>query len=151
MITSELLLKTAFCCMACDGDIASEEIATLNEFAHNSQSFKDIDIQNTINGYVVAINDKKGSFLTEYLTEVRDANLDDDSSLKLIDIAIKMIEADKVIEYSEVSFFKRIRNNLNITDDILYEKMPDKEDYFLPDIKRPEELDWCGTIKSFSL
>lgn len=151
MITSELLLKTAFCCMACDGDIAPEEISTLNEFALNSQSFKDIDIQNTINGYVIAINDKKGSFLTEYLSEVKNANLDDDSSLRLVDIAIKMIEADNVIEYSEVSFFKRIRNNLNISDDILYEKMPDKEDYFLPDIKRPEELEWCGTINSFSL
>lgn len=151
MITSELLLKTAFCCMACDGDIAPEEISTLNEFALNSQSFKDIDIQNTINGYVIAINDKKGSFLTEYLSEVKNANLDDDSSLRLIDIAIKMIEADNVIEYSEVSFFKRIRNNLNISDDILYEKMPDKEDYFLPDIKRPEEFEWSGMINSFSL
>ena len=30
MKTNELYLKTAFCCMACDGDIATEEIELIN-------------------------------------------------------------------------------------------------------------------------
>ena len=36
MEINELYLKTAFCCMACDGDIASEELALIKEYTSNS-------------------------------------------------------------------------------------------------------------------
>lgn len=32
MVIKELYLKTVFCCMACDGDIAKEEFSLLNKY-----------------------------------------------------------------------------------------------------------------------
>lgn len=142
MEANELYLKTAFCCMACDGDIAEEEVALLNSIATNEHVFDGLDIQNKINEYVSAINEKGNLFLNEFINEVKESDLDDDAALQLIKIAIETIEADKLIEYSEVCFFKRIRKQLRISDAVVLEAMPDKEDFFLPDIEDDSAFDW---------
>ena len=135
MERNELFLKTAFCCMACDGDIANEEVELLKRITTNEHVFDGIDVQGKINEYVEAINSQGERFLNDYVVDVKEANLDDESSLQLIKIAIDTIEIDKEIKYSEVSFFKRIRKNLSITDEKILKEMPDKEDYLLPDIE----------------
>ncbi len=151
MITQDLLLRTAFCCMAYDGDIASDEIDLLKEFVQNDDSFQGYDVQSEVNKCIVAINEQGSSYLATYLNDVASADLDDDSALKLVTVAIRMIEADNKIEYSEVRFFKRIRNELKISDDKLYEAFPDKEDYFLPDIVSPKDLDWTASFETITL
>ena len=142
MENNELYLKTAFCCMACDGDIAEEEVALLKSIAANEHVFDGLDIQDKINEYVSAINEQGNLFLNQFIDEVREADLEDDAALQLIKIAIETIEADKLIEYSEVSFFKRIRKQLKISDDVVLAAMPDKEDFFLPDIDDDSAVDW---------
>ena len=142
MENNELYLKTAFCCMACDGDIAEEEVALLKSIAANENVFNGLDIQDKINEYVSAINEQGNLFLNQFIDEVTEADLEDDAALQLIKIAIETIEADKLIEYSEVSFFKRIRKQLKISDDVVLAAMPDKEDFFLPDIEDDSAVDW---------
>lgn len=56
MALNELYLRTAFCCMACDGEIADEEVALLNKLALTEQVFGDLDIQMSINNYIESIN-----------------------------------------------------------------------------------------------
>ena len=60
----------------------------------------------------------------------------------MIKIAIATIEADEQIEYSEISFFKKIRKNLAISDETILEALPDKEDYLLPDIADNDVFEW---------
>ena len=146
MERNELYLKTAFCCMACDGSIAEEEVALLNRTATNEHIFDGLDIQDKINEYVSAINTEGRQFLNNFLDEVKEAGLDDASALQLIRIAIETIEADNQIEYSEVSFFKRIRKNLSISDEAILQSIPDKEDYLLPDIEDDFDFDWNVTF-----
>lgn len=146
MERNELYLKTAFCCMACDGSIAEEEVALLNRTATNEHIFDGLDIQDKINEYVSAINTEGRQFLNNFLDEVKEAGLDDASALQLIRIAIETIEADNQIEYSEVSFFKRVRKNLSISDEAILQSIPDKEDYLLPDIEDDFDFDWNVTF-----
>ena len=151
MERNELYLKTAFCCMACDGEIADEEIALLNRTATNEHVFDGLDIQDKINEFVSAINIQGKQFLNNYLDEVKGAELDDDDAIQLIKIAIETIEADNQIEYSEVSFFKRVRKNLSISDDVILNSMPDKEDYLLPDVGEDFDFDWNVTFGAIQL
>ena len=146
MERNELYLKTAFCCMACDGEIADEEVALLNRTASNEHVFDGLDIQNKINEYVSAINNQGKQFLDNYLDDVKVAELNDDDALQLIKIAIETIEADNQIEYSEVSFFKRVRKNLSISDEVILKSIPDKEDYLLPDVEDDFDFDWNVTF-----
>ena len=137
--------------MACDGDIAEEEVALLRKVAYESKLFEGIDIQEKVNEYVESINKEGRGFLSKYLKDVASAGLTDEQALSLIKLAIDTIEADNNIEYSEISFFKKIRKRLSITDEKILEAMPDKEDYLLPDIEAPDDMDWSVSFGAINL
>ena len=138
MEINELYLKTAFCCMACDGDIASEELELIKEYASNSDLFLNLDIENKLNEYVIKINQQGFSFLNSYFKDLTSFSLTEVQELNIVRIAIQMIEADNKIEYSEISFFKKIRLQLSISDEAILAEIPNKEDYLLPDIIQKE-------------
>ena len=139
METKDLYLKTLFCCSACDGEIAPEEIALVKQLSLNDFTFEGIDVENILNTYVEHINEQGSIFLKDYLSEVANATLSDDEQVKLIELAIKMIEADNQVLYSEVKFFKKIRNRMSVSDERILAKLPNSEDYLLPDIISEEK------------
>ena len=124
MEINELYLKTAFCCMACDGDIASEELELIKEYASNSDLFLNLDIENKLNEYVIKINQQGFSFLNSYFKDLTSFSLTEVQELNIVRIAIQMIEADNKIEYSEI--------------EAILAEIPNKEDYLLPDIIQKE-------------
>ena len=117
MNNQELLLKTIFACMACDGDIASEEVQVLRELIANTDLFKELDVEVVLKKYVDSINKDGVSFLNNYLSDIAEDALSKEEQMCLVDLAFKTIEADKRIEYSEVKFFKKIRVRLSLTDE----------------------------------
>ena len=139
---NELYLKTAFACMACDGDIATEEITLIRELTEKSDLFLNIDVESKLNDYVTQINKQGWEFLSNYLSDVANLELSENEEMEIIKIAIQTIEADRKIEYSEISFFKKIRQRLNLSDETILFVFPEKEDYLLPDIRIPENLNW---------
>lgn len=138
MNTQELYLKTAFCCMACDGDIASEEIQLIKDYVKETSLFDNLEVEKLLNKYISAINSGGISFLNSFLKDLRNEELTTEQEIEIIKIAIEMIEADNQVLYSEIKFFKRIRACLNISDEIIEKEFPDKEDYFLPDIAQQD-------------
>ncbi len=142
MENRELFLKTIFACMACDGDIATEEVELLRELISNTDLFNGIDIEVTLEQYIDSINQNGVTFLNQYLSEIADSRLTKDDQICLVDLAFKTIEADNRMEYSEVKFFKKIRVRLSLTDDEILAKYPDKEDFLLPDLNIVENPEW---------
>jgi uncharacterized tellurite resistance protein B-like protein len=118
---NQLLLKTAFCCMASDGDIDEKEVATIKSICESSPSFKNIDLKEKINAYVSEINSGSRQFITNYFTILEQSKLSEQEELTLIDVAIKVIKADEIIEYSEIKFFKNIRHRLKVNDEKITE------------------------------
>lgn len=151
METNELYLKTLFCCSACDGEIAPEEVFLVKQLTLNDSTFEGLDVENILNAYVEKINEHGSIFLKDYLSEVANATLSDEEQVKLIEFAIRMIEADNQILYSEVKFFKKIRNRLSVSDDCILEKLPDSEDYLLPDISSEDkDFEEVGNFEQIS-
>lgn len=142
MKSQDLLLKTIFACMACDGDIAKEEVQLLRDIIANTVLFKDMDVEIALKNYVDSINENGVSFLNQYLSEVAEGELTKDEQMRLIDLAFKTIEADNRIEYSEVKFFKKIRVRLSLTDEEILANYPDKEDFLLPDLNVAADPEW---------
>lgn len=154
MENKELLLKTAFCCMACDGNIAQEEVSLIKDIADNSNLFEGIDIEENLNEYVEEINQKGKDFLTHFLSEIKDASLNEADELEIIKIAIRTIEADNNIEYSEIKFFKKIREQLRISDGKIERAFPENENlemYLLPDIKESGDIEWNANFSTITL
>ena len=131
---NKLLLKTAFSCMACDGDIDKREVKLIKKLQKENKTFGDIDINGELDSLLLDINKDGHQFLKNYFNELKNAELTESNELKLIEVAIETIKADEIIEYSEVKFFKVIRSNLKIDNDSILEKHPDFEDYLEQDI-----------------
>ena len=145
-------LKTILSCSACDGEIAPEEIAALKSIATNMDIFKTIDVERELNQMIESLNKKGAEFLMEYVDSIRGMNLSAEEQLLVVKLAIDIIEADNEILYSEVKFFKRIRRNLSISDELILSKFPDKEDYLLPDIIEPmDKQNWNYNFKLIKL
>ena len=162
MEINELYLKTAFCCMACDGEIASEELELVKHFAESSSYFENMNVQSKLNEYVSEINGNGHVFLKGFINNVCDLHLNEQQELELAKIAIKMIESDNKIEYSEISFFKQIRGKLNVSDEklmdvfrkeTLFNKFPEvkPEDFLLPDIAIIDDWDFQSSFEKVNL
>ena len=117
MTKKELYLKTVFCCIACDGDIAEEEIRLIRELGTKDKLFNDMDTEKYINAWINEINKRGSMFLQNYLNEIATEDLNEKEQLLLVSLAFNAIEADNRIEYSEVKFFKKIRSRLSISDE----------------------------------
>lgn len=142
MSKEELYLKTVFCCIACDGDIATEEVNMVRELCSKDNVFSSLDSETYFNSWITEINEQGGMFLQSYLKEINSVELNEKEQLLLVSLAIKAIEIDNRIEYAEVKFFKKIRSRLTISDEAILAEHPDKEDFLLPDINIEEIPQW---------
>lgn len=131
---NKLLLKTAFSCMACDGDIDKREVKLIKQLQKEHKTFGEIDINAELDTLLLAINKDGQQFLKAYFNELTSAELTEANELKLIEVAIDTIKADEKVEYSEIKFFKVIRSKLKIDNEPILEKHPDFEDYLEQDI-----------------
>tara|TARA_R110002096_G_scaffold363253_1_gene556386 strand:- start:3502 stop:4041 length:540 start_codon:yes stop_codon:yes gene_type:complete len=131
---NKLLLKTAFSCMACDGDIDKREVKLIKQLQKEHKTFGEIDINAELDTLLLAINKDGHQFLKGYFNELTITELTEANELKLIEVAIDTIKADEKVEYSEIKFFKVIRSKLKIDNEPILEKHPDFEDYLEQDI-----------------
>lgn len=137
MEQNELLLRTAFACMSCDGDIANEEVELIRRMSKEKQMFGSVDIDKELDALVKEINLKGKGFLKQYLISLAEEPLTKEQELKVADVAVQTIRADNKIEYSEIKFFKVLRSNLKIvSDETLLEKIDGiDENYLAQDIQ----------------
>lgn len=138
--------------MSCDGDIAEEEVEMVKKMVTETSLFEGIDTETLLNTYIAEINENGALFLKKYLNELSNEQLSESEQHEIVDLAIKTIEADNRIEYSEVKFFKKIRSRLTLTDEQILDRHPDKEDFLLPDIHVMEDPEWGNvTFANISL
>ena len=137
----KLLLKSAFCCMASDGNIDNREIALIKKMCENSPLFEDFNFQEEINSLVNKINTRGKEFISYYFELLEKSSLSEKEELTLIDFAIQTIKADEQIEYAEIKFFKNIRHRLKISDENILAVFPDIEQFLEEDIMTKSFLD----------
>lgn len=131
---NKLLLKTAFSCMACDGDIDKREVILIKTMHQQKKTFGEIDINQELDNLLLEINRDGQKFLRSYFNELTSSELTEQDELKLIEAAIDTIKADDKVEYSEIKFFKVIRSKLKINNEPILAIHPDFEEYLEQDI-----------------
>jgi uncharacterized tellurite resistance protein B-like protein len=131
---NHLLLKTAFSCMACDGEIDNKEIEVIRRMHAEKNIFGNINLNEELNKMVAQINTEGQGFLKQYFQDLTNANLPESDELKIVETAIETIKADDKIEYSEIKFFKVIKSKLKIKNEFILSIHPDYEDFLEQDI-----------------
>jgi hypothetical protein len=87
------------------------------------------------------INDRGTEFIEYYFELLHGTEFSEKEELTIIDFAMNTINADEIVEYSEVKFFKAIRKCLNLSDETILAVYPDLEIYLEDDIDTESELD----------
>jgi len=137
----KLLLKTAFCCLASDGNIDKREIELLKSIFANKEQYIGMNFNDKINSFIKLYNEKGKGFFSFYFDLLKESTLTENEELAVIDIALKTIKADEQIEYSEIKFFKNIRHRLKISDENILAVFPDIEQFLEEDIVTESFLD----------
>lgn len=129
-----MLLLTAFSCMACDGEIAGEELSLIKELDAKEKLFGDIEVGVELKKLKEQIDKEGNQFLKRYICELGKSELTKEQELDLLRVAYRTILADNKVEYSEVKFFKVIRSNMKkLDDEVILSGIEGIEDYFIQD------------------
>ena len=134
----QILLYTAFSCMACDGEIAHEEVEAIKQMAIDKHAFGNLDVENELQQMVSAINTKGEGFLKQYLLTIDGCDFTKEEECSILQVALDTIVSDNDIRYSEVKFFKVLRSNLKHLSDeeILGQVKGIDESFLAQDIKQ---------------
>ncbi len=128
---NKILLLTCVCCMACDGEIAKEEVSTLKKLSEDQHLFEKDDLNEVLPVIMNSLEKYGYEFVKSYLNLLEKSNFNEIQALQILDVATKTIYADNKIEYDEIKFFKSIRKNLKVTDEQILSKVDGVEDYWL--------------------
>ena len=144
--------------MACDGDIAPEEVAVIEK----RPQFAGIEnLKQRLSEYVEQLKTEGAAFLKRCLDDVKDASLTEKEELELASIVVETIEVDENIEYNEIAFFKKVRKRLRVSDEKLLTVIQENpkvidqitpEDYLLPDFSDENDFSlWTDTFAQIAV
>lgn len=126
-----LLLKSAISVMACDGSIDESEIAEIKNIADNEIYFMGFDIEEPFEKSLNYIKQNGKKAINEYLTELSQLNLNEKQELVLIEVLIRTIESDNIIEASEVKFLQLVKSKLGISEETIITHFPKQMNYLI--------------------
>lgn len=130
---NKVLLLTSVCCMACDGEIAKEEISTLKKLSDELKLFDKEELNNVLPIVMKSLTKYGYEFVKSYLDLLDKTDFSDVEALKVLEVATKTIYADEKTEYDEIKFFKTIRKRLKISDEEIISNIEGIEEFWLND------------------
>ena len=141
-----ILLNTAVCAIACDGDVDAREIDALKNIEKNSPYFSSQDLSETLEKALDKCSLDAIKFQKSIFSDIKKAKLNLVQELTLMEISLRIIAADKIEEDSEREFIINLRQCLTISDLILFQRfgkieylgLLDFEQNFT-DLKKPED------------
>ena len=117
--------------MACDGEIAKEEVSTLKKMSEEQHLFGKDDLNEVLPVIMNSLEKYGYEFVKSYLNLLEKADFNDIQALQILDVATKTIYADNKLEYDEIKFFKSIRKRLDISDELILSRVDGVEEYWL--------------------
>lgn len=142
MKTSEfqkLLFKSAVTMMAIDGEIHDSEKSELVNIVNQTPYFLDFEIEAKLNESLTEISSQGSEAINELLQKISNSGLDEKQELILIDVVLRVLDADKSVEKNEVTFLKRLISRLHVNEETLISRFPRHVQYFI-DINDAENL-----------
>ena len=117
-----LLFRTAFCVMACNGELHQKEKDEIKAMSKSSSYFKGIDLSEELEEL---LNDfkERGTHIVEELFETL-TKLDASTvqELLLLEVAFRIVAADNEEDEYERKFVRFLRSKLKVHDEIIRER-----------------------------
>ena len=118
----KILFKVAFCTMACDGDIDSREIDELKIMDKNTSYFAEIDLSNELKQLVNDFKNKGTKVIEELFELLRKTKLNPIQELLILEVALRIANADESIDENEIKFINLLRSKLELYDETIIDR-----------------------------
>lgn len=116
------LFRTAFCFMACDGQIHDREINEIKRLADTTTYFKGVKVEEELRLLVKSVKEEGRSIFKHYLDDIGKHEYDVVQELMLLEVALRVIYVDVRIDANEVKFVRLLRSKLQVPDEIILQR-----------------------------
>ncbi len=127
----DFLFKSAVMAMACDGNIAETEIEEIKAIVANEIYFMGYDFREPLKSNITNIKLNGKRAVNQYLQEIGTSGLNEHQEVLLIEVLLRIIEADNDVQQSELKFLQMAKAKLKIDEQTLIVKFPKQIDYLL--------------------
>ena len=118
----EILLRTAVCAIACDGDIDDREKEALYNIEKKSPYFSSEDLSSSLDKLIENCTSSFQSFKDELFKSLDEVELNIVEELTLLEISFRIIAADEIEEDTEKEFVINLREHLKLGNDMIIER-----------------------------
>ena len=118
----EILLRTAVCAIACDGDIDDREKEALYNIEKNSPYFSSEDLSSSLDKLIENCTSSFQSFKDELFKSLNEVELNIVEELTLLEISFRIIAADEIEQESEQEFVINLRQHLKVESEMIKER-----------------------------
>lgn len=118
----KLLFKIAFCTMGCDGDIDTLEIEEMKNIDKSTSFFNDVDLSLELEQLIIEFKDKGVLLVSEMFEELERSELNPIKELIVLEVALRLINADGRHDENEKRFIQHLRAHLKVHDEEIFER-----------------------------
>lgn len=148
----KILFKVAFCTMACDGHIDQREIDELKIMDKKTSYFSDIDLSDELKKLVNDFKDKGAQVIEDLLELLRKTKLNPIQELLILEVALRIANADERIDENEVKFINFLRSKLELHDETINDRFGELDILYTNEYSRnivvgKMEIEFAESIK----
>jgi len=118
----KLLFKVAFCTMACDGHIHKMEIEELKIMDKKTSFFEAIDLSDELSQLIDDFKSKGTKVIEELFISLRETKLNPIQELIVLEVALRIINADEKHDENEIKFIHLLRSKLELHDETINDR-----------------------------
>ncbi len=98
--------------MACDGEVAETELKAMQDMFSYSLYFDGLDHETQLKTALSELQKMGIKLINMFLQELAAADLSERQELQLLEVLLKIIQADGKVEDNELAFINTIKKNL---------------------------------------
>lgn len=117
-----LLFKIAFCTMGCDGEIDELEVEEMRKIDNNTSFFNNVDLSRELDVLISAFKDKGTLLVSELFEELKRVELSPIQELIILEVALRLINADGKQDENEKRFVQHLRAHLKVHDEEIFDR-----------------------------
>lgn len=118
----KILFKVAFCSMACDGHIDEREVKELKIMDKNASFFEGVNLSYELDKLIKEFENKGTKVIEELFSCLRETELNPIQELLVLEVALRIINADNIHDENEVKFIHLLRSKLKLHDETINDR-----------------------------
>jgi uncharacterized tellurite resistance protein B-like protein len=127
----KFLFRSAVTTIAVDGEIHNSEIEEIKSIVNSTAYFLDFEYEQVLKEIITDISLKGKEAVNEYLITLSESDLSEQQKIILLEVVLRMIEADKGVHPNEIQFLHLVKAKIKLSEELIFIKFPKQIDYLL--------------------